>query len=208
MIDLQGLAQLRDALTIAIFSCDSLFLDGVSAVFNNILIWLPLIVLLVIFVLRNNDLYNSLLVFSTLVLTVTGCWGVTRLLPSVITDLRCIIPWGVAVFLMWVIRNGRIYFAGILVALSDSLLNVYIGICNVPIAVIGIIAGIICASFFYAIFKLISHKLTKQYVWNEYKTVYTRTGYLVSDIKLLFCSVILTLIIMVFISIIRPLFYF
>ncbi len=200
MVDLQHIADsINSSAETLSGRLDSIFLDEFSRIFPSIFIWLPLFLLIVLIILRNNDSRNSIRIFIALMLAVPA-----SLLSAGYIDpsaSSAAIAFCLAIFFIWLLRYRHLSYLLLIIATIYSFTHIYNGVADLTGCLIGILIGTASATVIYLSMRMISRKDYKFY-WNESNTNYTRTGYLISDIDWIFCIIYTLLIFTVFYSIV------
>lgn len=178
---------------------DSIFLNDFSRIFSSIFIWIPLFLLLVFIILRNNDFRTYLHVFITLVLAVPASILSAGYIATSATSAS--IAFCLAIFFIWLLRYRYLSYLLLIIATIYSFIYVYNGVVDLTGCLIGILIGTAIATIAYLLMRLVSRNSFKFY-WNESNTEYTKTGYLISDMDCIFCLIYTLLIISVFYSIV------
>lgn len=205
-MDFQGLIEFGESVTLNLRNADSKLWDSFAVAYTNWIIWLPILVLIIIIILRNNGINGSLIALGTLSVTIIACVAISHYLPQNFSpSVKSSVFWGMTVSLMWIIHDRRFSALFIVLTAGFSILSVYDGTDTFTSVLIGMLTGIITASIVYLISKIISaiDGNSDKFYWEEYKTDYSKNGYLVSDIRLLTLFVAILLISVLFFSILR-----
>ena len=179
---------------------DSIFLDGFSSIFSSIFIWLPLFILVIFIILRNNDSKNSVRVFTALILSLSITYISTKFIISSCTNVA--IAFCLATFLVWLFHYTRItYLSLIIVSIYSFTYIIYNGMTNLTDFLTGILTGTVISTFIYIFYKVLS-RIKYKFHWNKSTNEYTRNGYLISDLEWIFGMVYTLSLISVFYAIV------
>lgn len=165
---------------------ESIFLDGFSNILSSIFLWLPLLLLTVLIILRNNDSKNSIRIFVALSFSVSASILTSRHFSPTATNAAT--AFCLSVFLIWLFRDLRTSFLLLATAAIYSLTYIYKGATDFTVLLTGIVSGSIISTVTYLIFKILSRRKYRFY-WNNHNTEYSKNGYLVSDLEWIFCMV-------------------
>lgn len=211
MFDLEQIIDLDKYLLLALNGSDSLFWDGCMTVYTTTSVWLPLAVALLYVLVKNNNIktFFILLVVIALVfvltdgITSTICkplfarWRPTRdpelmYLVDVVNGYRCAAygfmsshaanSFGVATFVMLLVRNRALSLSLILWAIINCYSRIYLGVHYPGDVLAGTIVGILSGILMYRFYKYICSKLCNAGRQDWISTQYTKSGYLVSDV--------------------------
>ena len=156
---------------------DSLYMDGVMWTVTKTVTWVPLMLLLVYIIIKNNPWRNSLLTLATLALLI------------VITDQTAS---GAAVFLSLIFRSWTASCVLYCYATLCSYSRIYLGV-HTPIDIlVGIVFGTLAGVMMYLLYCYLSGKLATQHTY--YSSAYTSNGYRRSDFLLVVLFLALTLL--------------
>lgn len=214
MIGLQGLIDVDKYLLLALNGSDSLFWDGCMSVYTTTLVWVPLIVMLLYVLFRNNNLrtFFILLAMFVLVFMITNTLTsgvfkpmVERLRPSYDHELMYIVDivndyrsysysfmsghaansFGIATLAMLIIRNTTFSLSVIVWALINCYSRIYLGVHYPGDIMAGIALGIISGVLVYKFYGFLCKRLRNTGSRDWLSSLYTRSGYMVSDVHLL-----------------------
>lgn len=183
----------------AISALNSMFFNGLACIFTNWLVWIPFLFLITVIILRNNDFVNSVIVFATMSVSLISGLLICKFCSSVPTA-KTIIPWSLFVYLIWLLHNRHTTVLFLLFAVGFSFFEIYTGKATTLNAIYGISAGALSSTVFYWIFRFLSKNKYNRFYWKEYNTVYTKTGYLKSDIEYLECIMFIVMILLIFVT--------
>lgn len=200
----------------------SLFLDNFAVVHTSGLTWIPLYFALFYIVIKNNETMKQiLLAVGCVALCLALTDGVAdfivkplaeRLRPSQDPAIKYLVDtvnglrdtqygffsahaantFGVAIFFSLLIRNGRFTIAIILWSLVNCWTRMYLGL-HYPLDILaGLLWGAISGTVAYVVYIKAYFKMSPRY--NYISSQYTRTGYSLADIDVVFVILMLTLL--------------
>ncbi|MBQ7360909.1 MAG: phosphatase PAP2 family protein [Bacteroidaceae bacterium] len=210
MFDLEQIIDFDKHLLLAMNGSDSLFWDGVMSVYTTTVVWIPFALALIYLLIRNNSLMNFvvLLFMLTLVMVITD--GITstickplfaRFRPTHDPEIMYLVDvvnnyraykygfmsshaansFGIAVFVMLLVKNKLLSFSVIIWALINCYSRIYLGVHYPGDILCGIVVGILSGLFVYRIYSYIRDKMrsgNRGWISDNY----TKSGYSVSDI--------------------------
>lgn len=213
MFDLDKIIELDKQLLLTLNGSDSLFWDGCMAVYTTMIVWMPLAVFLLYVLIKNNNIRTFLLLIAIIAvvfvitdgITSTICkpfferWRPTRdpelmYLVDVVNGYRCASygfmsshaanSFGIATFILLLMRNRALSLSLILWALLNSYSRIYLGVHYPGDIIGGTIVGVLTGVLMYRLYLYLCKKMrlgSRDWI----STQYTKSGYLVSDIHLL-----------------------
>jgi len=216
MTELQGLIETDRLATLSLNGSGSLFWDGVARLYTSAYIWIPLALFAILLIIRNIESKKLVLVLLMIALTVVCCDQLSssvfkplfhRLRPTrdpFILDMIDTVngyrgglygfcsghaanSFGLAVFFMWIVRDVKFGISVGIWAAINSLIRTYIGVHFVGDILVGAILGVVVASLMYWIYKLLTSKKPSIRISHNSVLMYTKTGFLKSDISLFLC---------------------
>ena len=224
-MDLQRLIDMDRQVLLALNGSDSLYMDGVMRVYTSTAVWVPVALVLLLVVLKNNSPRIGLLTVLAVALTVVATDQVSsHLLKPLVGRLRpCNDPtimhlidtvdgyrssgysftsshacnsFGIFAVVSLLIRNRLLSLSLLLWAVINSYSRIYLGVHYPGDILCGALLGAVIGTVVYLIFNFIRHKV-------EYSSVritanYTSSGYLVDDVRMVTAAIYATF---VFISI-------
>lgn len=199
---------------------DSLFVDGMMVVATSTQIWLPLAIVLMYVLLKNNSSKRFFLILLFLSLTILFCDQIAsgfckpffaRFRPSrdpflmysidIVNGYRgarygfmsshAANTFGVSVFLSLLLKRRSFTLALFSWALLNSWSRIYLGVHYPGDVLFGALVGCMVGMVLYILYRKIDKRLT-DYRSNWISGVYTSSGYLVSDVNLLTMFLLLT----------------
>ena len=224
-MDLQRLVDIDKQVMLTLNGSDSLYMDGVMKVYTSTMVWIPVALVLLFVILKNNTPRISILAVLAVVLTIVACDQVSsHLIKPLVGRLRpCNDPtimhlidtvngyrsgwyifvsshacnsFGIFTLVSLMIRNRTLSLSLLLWAAINAFSRIYLGVHYPGDILCGALLGIVIGTVVYLIFNFIRHKV-------EYSSVritanYTPSGYLVSDVQVITATLYATF---VFISI-------
>lgn len=224
-MDLQRLIDMDRQVLLALNGSDSLYMDGVMRVYTSTAVWVPVALVLLLVVLKNNSPRIGLLTVLAVALTIVATDQVSsHLIKPLVGRLRpCNDPtimhlidtvngyrsngysftsshacnsFGIFTVVSLLIRNRLLSLSLLLWAVINSYSRIYLGVHYPGDILCGALLGAVIGTVVYLIFNFIRHKV-------EYSSVritanYTSSGYLVDDVRMVTAAIYATF---VFISI-------
>ncbi len=213
MIEFERLINLDKQLLLAMNGSDSLFWDGVMLVYTSTIIWIPLALALIYLLIKNNNLMNFivLLVMCAIVIALTD--GITstickplfaRFRPTHDPEIMYLVDvvdnyraykygfmsshaansFGIAVFVMLLVKNKLLSISLILWALINCYSRIYLGVHYPGDIICGAVTGILSGVLVYKLYSYIREKMRSGHRgWISDN--YTKSGYSVSDVHFL-----------------------
>ena len=197
-------------LLLALNGSDSVFWDGCMKIYTTISIWIPLILVLVYVLIKNNSFKD----FIMLLLFIVAVVGATDIISSGIckpfferwrptndpeimylvdvvdgirgkdygfTSSHAANSFGIATFLLLLIKN-RVFTVSILFwAAMNAFTRIYLGVHYPGDILAGTFIGVVVGWSIYRLYRYFLHNKHRDWI----STQYTKTGYLVSDVYLL-----------------------
>ena len=207
---MEQLLEIDKYLLLGINGSDSLFWDACMLVYTSISLWIPLALVLLIILAKNNSAKNFLILIGLIVVLFFLTDGITstickpyfaRLRPTRDPELMYIVDvvngsraglysfmsshagnsFGIATFVLLLIRNRTLSISLIIWAIMNSFTRLYLGVHYPGDILAGTTVGILSGVAVYYLYKYITNK--KGGVRHDYiSSQYTKSGYLVSDI--------------------------
>ena len=189
----------------------SLFWDGVILVMTSTQIWIPLAVVLFYVLLKNNSPRMFFLTLLAVALTILLCDQISsgickpffeRFRPTndpmkmftidIVNGYRggrygfvsshAANTFGLCVFLSLLFKRKAFTFSILLWAILNSYSRIYLGVHYPSDVCCGALIGSLIGYLVYLCYKMISHRWVKKRGWIS--VLYTKSGYLVSDINI------------------------
>ncbi len=214
MFDFEKLVEADKYLLLTLNGSESLFWDGCMTVYTTTMVWIPLAVVLLYVLIKNNNIktFFILLIAIALVFVITD--GVTstickplfeRFRPTrdpelmyivdVVNGYRCAAygfmsshaanSFGIATFIMLLMRNRALSLSLFIWAMINCYSRIYLGVHYPGDILGGITVGVLGGVLMYKLYKFVCNKIRNAGGRDWISTQYTKSGYLVSDIHLL-----------------------
>ena len=216
---IEYLISLDQRLMLALNGSDSLYMDGFMKLFTGTWIWMPLAIIILFVLFKNNKFHHFLLLALMIALTVYVCdrvssgvikpW-VCRLRPSqdpalldqidIVNGARSGLygffsshaanSFGIFMFLALVFRNRGLTLSMLVWALITSFSRIYLGVHYLGDVLCGAIFGMAVGALAYLLYLLLGNRLKRSP--QKITDFYTTTGYLKEDILYIRCTIYLT----------------
>ena len=212
-MDTNAIIDFDKYLLLAINGSDSIFWDGCMKVYTTISIWIPLILILLYILIKNNSFKDFLLLFFAIILVVTCTdvissgickplferWRPTHdpelmYLVDVVDGIRgkdygftsshAANSFGIATFLILLIRNRVLTMSLLFWASMNAFTRMYLGVHYPGDILAGTLIGVTVGWLIYRFYRYIIRLQKRNSHRDWISTQYTKTGYLVSDIYL------------------------
>lgn len=220
-MDIQRLVDIDKQMMLALNGSDSLYMDGVMKVYTSTLVWIPVALVLLLVVLKNNSPRGILLTVLTVALTIVATDQVSsHLIKPLVGRLRpCQDPtfmhlidtfngyraggksftsshacnsFGIFTIISLIIRNRALSLSLLFWACINSFSRIYLGVHFPGDILCGAIVGTLIAIVMYLIYGVIRKRV--EYSSSRITANYTRSGYLVDDVQLMTASIYATFI--------------
>ena len=220
-MNIQRLIDIDKQIMLALNGSDSLYMDGVMKIYTTTVVWIPVALVLLFIVLKNNTPRISLLVVLGVALTILVSDQVSsgfikplvgRLRPSLDPEFMHLIDtfndyrsgnysftsshacnsFALAMFVSLLIRNKALSLSMIAWASINSYSRIYLGVHFPGDILCGAILGTIIGTITYAIYKYIHGKVERTSV--RITNNYTKSGYLVDDVHIMIASIYATFV--------------
>ena len=219
-MDIQRLIGFDQELLLKLNGNDSLFWDGFMWISTNMLTWIPLAVVLLYVILKNNKIKEALVIIALLGVVIALADQISsgickpyfaRFRPTQDPELMFQIDivngyrggiygfisshaantFGVAVFLSLIFKSGSLAIILFIWATLNAISRIYLGVHYPGDIFFGTLVGVGAGILIYMIYKKLQQTLLKQS--NFISNQYTSSGYLISDIHLIQTVFYLTL---------------
>lgn len=220
-MDLQRLIDIDKQLMLTLNGSNSLYMDGVMKIYTSTVVWIPVALVLLFIVLKNNTPRSSLLVVLGVALTILASDQVSsgfikplvgRLRPSLDPEFMHLIDtfnnyrsgsysftsshacnsFAIAMFVSLLIRNKALSLSMFAWAAINSYSRIYLGVHFPGDILCGAILGTIIGSITYWIYNTLHHKIERTSM--RITANYTKSGYLVDDALLMVTSICATFV--------------
>lgn len=213
-MDLSTFTDIDKYLLLQMNGSDSLFLDGCMKVYTSMIVWLPLALMLVYVLVKNNNIKD----FFLLLIIIAGVIAITDTISSTIckpyferwrptrdpvlmyivdtvtetrgkdfgfTSSHASNSFGIAVFIMLLIKNRALSLSLLLWASMNAFTRIYLGVHYPGDILAGTLIGVLAGWGMYRLYTFIQKKRRKNSRRDWISDQYTKSGYAVSDVYLL-----------------------
>jgi len=217
MTDIQQLIQYDKSAFLALNGSDSTFWDGFMWVYTSTTVWIPLALVLLYVIIRNNKLKEALLIILLIAITITICDRVSsgvfkpifkRFRPAQDPEFMYLVDiihgyrggrygfisshaantFGLVTFTSFLFRRKEYTFAFLFWAIITCYSRIYLGVHYLGDIICGAILGFISGLLVYYIYKYFFYDKRL-----KYSVKYTPSGYLISDINILLIALFSTI---------------
>ncbi len=224
-MDIQRLVDIDKQVMLALNGSDSLYMDGVMKVYTSTAVWIPVAVVLLFIVLKNNSPRGSLLTVLAVALTIVATDQVSSNLikplvgrlrpcndPSIMhlidtfngyrsggysfTSSHACNSFGIFTIVSLIIRNRTLSLSLLLWAVINSFSRIYLGVHYPGDILCGALLGAALGGMVYFVYNFVRKRIENSSV--RITANYTRSGYLVDDVQAMTAAIYATF---VFISI-------
>lgn len=218
-MDIQQYIAVDKELLLSLNGSDSLFWDGFMWVATSTLVWLPVMAILLYIIIKNNKIQEALLVIVMVALVITLADQIAsgfckpffaRYRPTQDADIMYMVDivngyrggrfgfisshaantFAAAVFLSLLIKRKSLTFMLVIWAALNSYSRIYLGVHYPGDILFGTLEGCLVGYLVYLLYRFIQKRFF--YKPRCISNQYTASGYLISDINLLYVVLLST----------------
>ncbi len=215
---LENLLNLDQNITLALNGSNSLYADAIMMLITSTVTWIPVGVVMLYIIVKNNELPHLLSIFVLLVFCVLVSNGLSEICkalferwrPSVDPHIMYMVKvvngyreskygffsahaantMSIAMFLSLLFKKPRATFLFLLWSLLNGWSRVYLGVHYIGDVLVGWVIGAVVGCLLYFAYHRISWRFAKPA--RVISSEYTRSGYLAADIDFLSLALLLT----------------
>lgn len=215
---LESILTLDRHITLALNGSESLYADNIMMLITSTLTWIPVALVMIYIIIRNNELPQLLTIIAGLVLCVVISNGLSEICKAVFERPRpsndpllmyavkvvngyresrfgffsahSANTMSVAVFLSLLFKKTRATMLIILWSLLNAWSRIYLGVHYFGDVITGLLVGLLVGIFLYAVNRRISRRFGNS--MRRISSEYTRGGYLTADVDALLFVLLLT----------------
>lgn len=199
MIDIQGFTEIDKIISAVAASSDSVFFDIMMTYLSSIYVWIPTLILIAVIILRNNYKNNALVIFACIASSIIGVYFLSRYV--IYISIRSALAWCLSIFLIFLFKSWLSSFVFLLLSTIQSFVSIFNGECRFGMFLSGLATGFIVAILLYLIYAILTNNRTK-YIKSSNNNIYSRSGYLVNDLRLIVITVCVTFLVLIFLTVI------
>ncbi|WP_394706783.1 phosphatase PAP2 family protein [uncultured Bacteroides sp.] len=228
MNDIQQLIQCDKEAFLALNGSDSTFWDGFMWIYTSTLIWIPLALVLLYVIIRNNKLKEALFIIIMIAITVVICDRISsgvfkpifkRFRPAQDPEFMYLVDivngyrggkygfisshaantFGLITFTSLLFRKREFTFGFLLWAIISCYSRIYLGVHYLGDVICGAILGVISGFLIFYLYKYLDNRYIRD---NRirYSRKYTSSGYLVSNVNILLIALFTTIFIIMIVG--------
>ncbi len=216
MTEVSGLIETDRLATLSVNGSDSLFWDGVASLYTSFYIWIPLAIASILLLIRNINTKRLLLVLCLVAITVLLTDQLSssvfkplfqRLRPGRDPYILNMVDtvdgyrgglygffsghaansFGLAVLFIWLVRDKLFSLSVLLWAATNSFIRTYLGAHFLGDILVGAIVGCLAGSLTYWIYYIVSRKDRNRIHIHGSDLMYTKSGFMRSDVCAFLC---------------------
>ena len=218
-MDLQRLVDIDKQMMLTLNGSNSLYMDGVMKIYTSTVVWIPVALLLLFVVMKNNSPRGTILSVLAVALTIVATDQVSsHLIKPLVARLRpCNDPtimhlidtfnnyrsggysftsshacnsFGIFAIVSLIVRNRTLSLSLLLWACINSYSRIYLGVHFPGDILCGAIIGSVIGVVMYLIYAFVRKRV--EFTSERITANYTRSGYLVTDVQWITTSIYAT----------------
>lgn len=229
MINIQQLIEYDKHVFLALNGSNSTFWDGFMWIYTSTIIWIPLAMMLLYVLIKNNKLKETLLILLMIALVIFLCDRISsgffksffkRFRPTQDPEIMYLVDivngyrggaygfisshaansFGIFTFVSLLLKKKELTLSLLLWAILNSYSRIYLGVHFTGDILCGSILGCLCGYLIYLLCRYLSKCFTKKSIY-KISDNYTSSGYLISDINILLATLYLIFFVIMIIGI-------